>query len=112
MSARSFLASALILMSLSAYAQGIKTVSGEYIYYPPDTESYELSKIKALQRAKEQILADIFGTVINSEATTVVSASQDKSEVNTFSIGNSVVKGEWLETVGEPNSGAFLTRMT
>lgn len=110
MSARSFLASALILMSLSAYAQGIKTVSGEYIYYPPDTESYELSKIKALQRAKEQILADIFGTVINSEATTVVSASQDKSEVNTFSIGNSVVKGEWLETVGEPKFSRFLDK--
>ncbi|MDO4826899.1 MAG: DUF4384 domain-containing protein [Bacteroidia bacterium] len=110
MSARSFLMSVLLLLSVSAYAQGIRTVSGEYTYYPPDTESYELSKIKALQRAKEQILADVFGTVINSESTTVVSASQDKSAVNTFSVGNSVVKGEWLETVGEPIFSRFLDR--
>lgn len=110
MSARSFLMSVLLLLSVSAYAQGIRTVSGEYTYYPPDTESYELSKIKALQRAKEQILADVFGTVINSESTTVVSASQDKSAVNTFSVGNSLVKGEWLETVGEPIFSRFLDR--
>lgn len=110
MSARLFLMSVLLLLSVSAYAQGVRTVSGEYTYYPPDTEPYNLSKVKALQRAKEQILADVFGTVINSESTTVVSASQDKSAVNTFSIGNSLVKGEWLETVGEPIFSRFLDR--
>jgi len=108
MSARLFLSSALLIVSVSVYAQKIKTVSGEYTYYPPDTESYELSKIKVLQRAKEQILADMFGTSISSEATTVVSASQDRSEVNTFSIGESLIKGEWLETVGEPEFSRFL----
>lgn len=92
----------LLLLSLNLYAQKIITVSGECIYYPPDTESYEISKAKALQRAQIQILADTFGTVLNAGTATVVSSGSNGSGIESFSIGESLVKGEWLETTGEP----------
>ncbi len=93
----------LILLPMILNAQKIVSVSGEYIYYPPDTESYEVSKVKALQRAQIQILADKFGTIINSGTATIVSTNDGgNSDVSTFSLGESIVKGEWIETVGEP----------
>ena len=68
-----------------------------------------MSKQKALQRAQTQILADNFGTVINAGAATVVTAAgEGSSEVSTFSLGESLVKGEWLETIGEPEFRRFL----
>ena len=99
----------LLLLPLALSAQKVVTVSGEYVYYPPDTESYEVSKQKALRRAQTQILADNFGTAINAGAATVViAAGEGSSEVSTFSLGESLVKGEWLETIGEPEFKRFL----
>lgn len=96
------------MLPLMANAQKIVTVSGEYIYYPPDTESYDTAKSKALQRAQIQLLADHFGTVVNAGSTTVVSNDGNGSNVETFSLGESLVKGEWIETVGEPVFERFL----
>ena len=110
MSVKKLLVLILILpLPANLYAQKVVTVSGEYIYYPPDTESYEVSKQKALRRAQTQILADNVGTVINAGAATVVTAAgEGSSEVSTFSLGESLVKGEWLETIGEPEFMRFL----
>lgn len=98
----------MLLLPLALSAQKVVTVSGEYVYYPPDTESYEVSKHKALRRAQMQILADNFGTVMNAGAATVVTADSGNSEVSTFTLGESLVKGEWLETIGEPEFKRFL----
>ncbi len=104
----------LIVLSLSfcltAQAQKTITVSGEYIYYPPDCESYEVAKVKALQRAKEKLIAEQFGTCINSGSGTIVKNSGEESEVTTVHIGESIVKGEWLETLGEPMIERFLDK--
>lgn len=103
-----YLAIILLPVSIWCSAQDVRTVSGEYIYYPPDTESYEMAKTKALNRAQIQILADTYGTVINSSSTTLMSAKDAHTDVEMISVGESMVKGEWLETIGEPEYVRFI----
>lgn len=102
----------LIAFTMSLFtssAQKVKTVNGEYIYYPPSTQSFEEARQTALYRAQMQILADTFGTMMNMSSATVIRNSADNSDVNSYSLGESSVKGEWLETVGEPE---FITSVT
>lgn len=106
---------ALLIVVLSvlcfgvAYAQKVMTVSGDYIYYPSETQSLDDAKRVALYRAQIQILADTYGTVMNMTSATVVQNSSENSSVDMFSLGESSVKGEWLETVGEPEYHTEIT---
>jgi hypothetical protein len=50
-----------MMLSLSAFAQKVKTVEGEYTYYAPENVTVEQAKITADDRAKIQALADEFG---------------------------------------------------
>lgn len=95
--------------SFMALAQKVKTVSGEYVYYPSETQSLEEAKRTALYRAQIQMLADTYGTVMNMTSATVVHNSSDDSSVDMFSLGESSVKGEWLETVGSPEYHTEIT---
>ena len=104
----------LILLTWAAslhlsQAQNTKIVSGEYTYFPPSTQSIDDAKRTALQRAQIQILADTFGTVLNVSSTTVIKNSSESSDVNLFSLSDSSVKGEWLETIGEPEYSTAIT---
>ncbi len=99
----------LFLIPFISQAQKIKTVSGEYIYYPPETESYEESKKTAVQRAQLQILADTFGTMVDSGSATRISNVNGQSDIEQFTLGESHVKGEWIETIGEPTVTRYLT---
>ncbi len=101
---RRLLITLIILLASYPYssAQKAKTVTGEYIYYPPETQSMDEARRTALYRAQIQILADTYGTVMNMTSATVVQNSSDNSSVDMFSLGESSVKGEWLETVGSP----------
>jgi len=72
------------------------------MYYPPETQSLDEAKRTALYRAQIQILADNYGTVISMTAATLGQNSSDASSVDMLSLGESSVKGEWLETVGNP----------
>lgn len=92
----------LTLLVLPFYAQGLKRVHGEYIYRAPENVTLEQAKQTALQRARIQALADEFGTVVTQNNVTRVENSGDKSNVDMISLGGSEVKGEWIETIGEP----------
>lgn len=87
---------------LASFAQKVKTVSGEYIYLPPETQSLVEAKNTAVQRAQIQILADTFGTEVSMTSTTSVSNINGGSDVSMIALGESTVRGEWIETVGEP----------
>lgn len=89
---------ALLFITINVFAQKVKTVSGTYIYVVPETQSFFEAKETAIQRAKIQILADTFGTVMDMSSAT--SISQDGAQ--THALSQSQVKGEWLETVGTP----------
>lgn len=99
----------ITICQLAAMGQKIKTVSGSYTYCPPETQSFEEARQTALCRAQLQILADTFGTVMTMTSTTRVENSESGSGVDMLSLGESSVKGEWIETVGDPE---FKTEIT
>lgn len=85
------------------YSQQTQIVYGEYIYYTTESTSIEEAKKIALERAKIQSLADTFGTDISQSSTASISTINGKSDTNFFSLSSSDIKGEWLETIGDPD---------
>ena len=92
----------MILSCGSLFAQKVKTVSAEYTFYAPESMSVEEAKRTALDRAKIQAIADEFGTIVSQSTSTVISTKNGESDSQFFAIGGSDVKGEWIETIGEP----------
>uniref|UniRef100_UPI003FF044D3 DUF4384 domain-containing protein n=1 Tax=Prevotella sp. TaxID=59823 RepID=UPI003FF044D3 len=97
----------LLMPLLSTFAQKIERVHGEYAYQIPDNISLEEGKRTALERAKIQALVDAFGTLVSQSNSTIVKNEEGKSSVDFLSIGGSDVKGEWIETLGEPKFDIF-----
>lgn len=96
-------AAALTLAASVASGAGkVERISSTYTYYAPSTVSLAQAKAIALDRAKLQAIADAFGTNISQATTTRVVNSDGESKVDLFSTGASSVKGEWVETTGEP----------
>ena len=102
MSLRLFFFALLCLLSLSVFAQRIEKVTAEYVYHAPENISLEEAKHIALERAKIQAIADAFGTVVSQSNFTTIANRNGKSDVDFFSLGGSEVKGEWIETIGQP----------
>ena len=92
----------MIFSCFSLFAQKVKTVSAEYSFYAPETMSVEEAKRTALDRAKIQAIADEFGTIVSQSISTVISTKNGESDSQFFTVGGSDVKGEWIETIGEP----------
>ena len=97
----------MLLNFLFISAQKIEKVHGEYTYHVPDNVSLEEGKRTAIERAKIQALADAFGALVSQNNSTIVKNENGKSSVNFLSIGGSDVKGEWIETIGDPKFDIF-----
>lgn len=95
---------ALLMLALPLHVCGqrVKSVEGEYVYYAPENVTIEEAKRTALERARIQALADAFGTVVSQTGSVRVHNEGEKSDVDFVSVGGSEVKGEWIETCGEP----------
>lgn len=91
------------LLPLISLADNLKTVQAEYVYYAPENITIEEAKRIAIDRAKIQAIADAFGTIISQTNTTRVENGDGKSKVDFLSTGGSDVKGDWIETIGEPS---------
>ena len=91
------------IFSIYCFSQKIKTVSGEYTYYVPENIDLEKAKQIALERVKVQLIADEFGTVVSQNNATTVKNNNGKSDIDFVSVGGSEVRGEWIETIGEPD---------
>ena len=100
---RFFITICLFLSTLPALAQRIEKVHAEYTYHAPENISLEEAKHIALNRAKIQAIANEFGTIVSQSNTTMVSNRNGESSTDFFSLGGSEVKGEWIETIGEPS---------
>lgn len=92
----------LFLFALPLLAQRTEKVRAEYTYHAPENISLEEAKRIALDRAKVQAIADEFGTIVSQSNTTLVKNSNGESSTDFFSLGGSEVKGEWIETIGQP----------
>lgn len=88
--------------SLSALAQDVRTVEAEYFYVVPEDVSLAAGKKTALDHAKIQAIADAYGTVVSQTNTMRMANRNGTSSMDFLSIGGSDVKGEWIETIGEP----------
>lgn len=84
------------------YSQRIAKVSATYTYYASETISIEEAKRIALDRAKIQAIADEFGTIVSQSTSTVITNKNGESDSQFFALGGSDVKGEWIETIGNP----------
>lgn len=93
----------LLLVSLMSSAQIMLTASGDYTYYAPQNITVEQAKAIAVERAKIKVIADQFGTVVGVNNSTTVSNVNGESSVSFLTIGESEVKGEWIETIGDPD---------
>ena len=101
----SIIAIVIALMAITpftVYAQKVKTVKGEYTYIAPFNVSIEQAKTTALERAMVQAIANEFGTIVSQHGSTQVINSGTQSSVSTQVYSSSDVKGEWIETIGEP----------
>ena len=92
----------LISSFLMGYSQRIAKVSATYTYYASETISIEEAKRIALDRAKIQAIADEFGTIVSQSTSTVITNKNGESDSQFFALGGSDVKGEWIETIGNP----------
>ena len=71
--------------------------------------SIEEAKRVAFDRAKIQAIADEFGTTVSQSNSTIISNDNGQSNTQFFSFGGSDVKGEWIETIGEPKYDVSFT---
>lgn len=92
----------LSVFSLTVLAQKVKTVEGEYTYHAPENVTLEQARRTALERAQAQAVADEFGTLVSQSDFTRVENSDGGSKVDFLSLGGVEAKGEWIETIGEP----------
>lgn len=100
---RILLSAILFLVSvLGVFAQKTLTVDAEYTYRAPEDVALSQAKRTALDRAKIQAIAEAFGTIVSESNTLRMSNKNGRSDVDFMSISGSDVKGEWIETIGDP----------
>lgn len=95
--------SVAMLTTFSAFAQRTERVTASYTYIVPSNVSLDVARETALERAKLQAIADEFGTIVSQHNSTVVSNKNGESNIDFLSLGGSEVKGEWIETIGDPS---------
>lgn len=93
---------ALIIPMMSS-AQKMLTASGEYTYHAPLNISPEQAELTAIERAKISILETEFGAVMGVKNFTHIENFNGNSSVKFLSLGESEVRGEWIETIGTPS---------
>ena len=89
-------------MAAVLYAQRVQKVTATYTYHAPENVTLEEAKRIALDRAKIQAIADEFGTIVSQSNSTHIENRNGESAVDFLSIGGSDVRGEWIETIDEP----------
>lgn len=83
-------------------AQKSKKVKAQYSYVAPQNISIDEAKRIATEQAQIQAIADEFGTAISQNNTSFVSNENGKTDSRFYSVGDTEVKGEWIETTKEP----------
>lgn len=91
-----------ITIAAMSCAQKPKKVFAEYTYYAPETMSVSEARRVALEQAKIKAIADEFGTYVSQSNSMISSETNGTSSEHFSSISGSDVKGDWLETIGEP----------
>lgn len=99
---RVFVAVLMAVLTVSAFAQKVKTGEGEYTYYAPENVSLAEAKRYALNQAQLNAIANEFGTIVAQTNLTRMETNDERTKTRFNSFGSSDVKGEWIETLGKP----------
>lgn len=98
----------LLLACFTAFcvANDIVRVSAVYEYVSNNpNETPEQAKAKAIENAQQKALEDRFGLDVTKITNTLQinrnSGKESKSESNVFSMAETAVRGEWIETISE-----------
>lgn len=73
-----------------------------YQYVVPKNMTRDQAEVTAISKAKEQLLADEFGTNINASTWMTIRNQSAGSEVTSFEGSHMNVNGVWLKTIGDP----------
>lgn len=87
-----------LLSLIYAFSQKVENVTASFTYYAPETMSVEEAKRAALEGAKIEAIATKFGTNVSQHTTSFMSNKDDEF----YLFADTDVKGEWIETTGEP----------
>lgn len=93
---------AITLCCQELHALKTHKVKAEYTYYAPSDQSPERAKRIALDRAKIEIIAEKFGTVVSQTTSMTVSAGSEESGSRFNAVASTDLRGEWIETTSEP----------
>lgn len=92
----------LLFLVIPSSAQKVKEVSGEYTYWLPRHVSRAEGEQIALERAMIEAVGKEFGTLVNQQTQLNLSSSKDGDNTDFYSIASTILKGEWVETIGQP----------
>lgn len=92
----------LILCTLNAYAQRIVTVSGEYKYIVPGEIPLNRAKQIAVDKARNEAIANEFGQIVSQSTNTVIHTSDQQSSVQSDSYASTESRAIWLNDTKEP----------
>ncbi|MFI3259557.1 MAG: DUF4384 domain-containing protein [Rikenellaceae bacterium] len=68
------------------------------------TDSRASAERIAVERAKQQAIADKFGTIVHQNSRTIVRNENGNSSIDFLSLGGTEVKGEWIEDITPPKT--------
>lgn len=83
-------------------APKVVDVEGSYTYYIPYNVPRDRAEQIAMERAMIQALAAKFGTLVSETTQMDMRSSKSGDNVDFWSSASTLVKGEWIETVGKP----------
>lgn len=99
----------LLATALACFAgDNIRDVSGSYTYYIPYNVSRDKAEQIALERAMLQAIDKEFGNVLTQTTRMDMRSSKDGENVDFWSSAQTLVKGEWMQTIGVPKFEAYV----
>lgn len=101
---------AFLCFAASLSAQRTVNVCAEYDYAVPESESMAEAKRSAIDKARNQAIADEFGTVVSQTTTAAMSNTDGKTQSSFSSFGSSEVRGLWISDTKEPEFKIYYER--
>ena len=91
-----------VLLAITIQAQHVTTVCGEYRYIVPGEIPLNRAKQIAIDKARNEAIANEFGQVVSQSTTTTIHTSDTKSEIQSDSYASTESKAIWLSDTREP----------
>lgn len=92
-----------IVLTMQVLPQKTLRVCGEADFVIPKNMSLMEAEAKAIHQAQVQALIGRFGQVVHEDNALIGTTIDGLANESFYSYGGSEAKGEWIETIGEPN---------